>query len=300
MTNRSKIQLCIIKGNSLHLDGGAMFGNAPKALWRKWVDVDERNLIPIASTALLVQTPSEKILFEAGAGAYLSPEMKKRFQVVQDRHQLLGSLENNGITHDQITHVVLSHLHFDHAGGLLKAWEKESNSLELLFDNAVFITGESHFNRAADPHPRDRASFIPGLCRLLEQSGRLRLVNEAEYLELDGLRIEWTQSDGHTPGMLLSYIRTPGDNILVAGDLAPGHPWINLPITMGYDRFPEGLIDEKQMMFEKIAENDDWIFYTHDSRYSFSKLSYDAEKKRYRPVLLTNDPSRINSDISSN
>ncbi len=295
MKDSSQTVLCAVNGNSLRLDGGAMFGNAPKALWRRWIDVDEHNLIPIASTALLVQTPSEKILFETGAGAYLSPEMKKRFQVVQDHHVLLESLGKMGVTHDQITHVVLSHLHFDHAGGLLKAWTDSSGSLELLFPNAVFITGKYHFERAAHPHYRDRASFIPDLPRLLEQSGRLKRVEEGDVLQMDGLTIEWSLSHGHTPGMLLSYIRTPGDCLLVAGDLAPGHPWVNLPITMGYDRFPESLIDEKQAMFKKVVSDDAWIFYTHDACYAFSKLSYDAERNRYRPESLTNDPARIHT-----
>lgn len=288
-----KITLTALNGNTLKLDGGAMFGNAPKAMWRRWIKGEKDNLIPIASRALLVRAGDANILFETGAGAYLSPEMKKRFHVVEPGHVLLASLEQTGISHEQITHVVLSHLHFDHAGGLLKAWEKEADNIELLFPNAQFIVGKINFERAKTPHLRDRASFIPGLTHLLEASGRLRLVTEGEGLELDELTIEWFESQGHTPGMILSYIHTPRGRILVAGDVAPGHVWVNLPITMGYDRFPEGLINEKQRMFEKVCRDKAWVFYTHDDHYAVSRLAFDADKKRYKPVQLKKDMDGI-------
>jgi len=129
-----------LRGNSMKLDGGAMFGNAPKALWTRWMSADDQNMIEIASQSLLVQTPSSNLLFETGPGAYLSPDMKKRFQVQEDHHVLLDSLAQNGLDHRDITHVILSHLHFDHAGGLLKQYEEGRTSHELLFPNARFIT----------------------------------------------------------------------------------------------------------------------------------------------------------------
>ncbi len=274
-----------LRGNSMKLDGGAMFGNAPKALWGQWMAADDQNMIRIASQSLLVQTPSSNLLFETGAGAYLSPEMKKRFQVQEDHHVLLDSLAKVGLDHGDITHVILSHLHFDHAGGVLKPYEA-GVSHELLFPNARFITGQKNFDRSGAPHVRDRASFIPGLAGLLEKSGRLDLKQDKDRLEMDGLEIEFIESHGHTPGMLLSLVKARGVRLLFAGDLTPGHQWVNLPITMGYDRFPEGLIDEKQQILNRALNADAYLFYTHDPLFAASKLFLDPIKKRVLPVDL--------------
>lgn len=170
------MRLTPLMGNSQRLDGGAMFGNAPKALWTRWVTPDEDNRIPLACRTLLVELEGRRILLEAGIGAFFEPKLKERFGVVEAEHVLLRSLAEVGLTHLDIDVVVLSHLHFDHAGGLLSAWQ-DGAAPQLLFNNAVFITGKAAWERAKAPHYRDRASFIPVLNELLESSGRLELVD---------------------------------------------------------------------------------------------------------------------------
>ncbi|HRF91492.1 MAG TPA: MBL fold metallo-hydrolase, partial [Desulfobacter postgatei] len=235
----------VIRGNSMRLDGGTMFGNAPKALWQKWVRADERGMIDIASNCLLVKTGNYNLLFETGCGAYLSPDMKARFAVQEETHVLLKALSEQGLSDSDISHVVLSHLHFDHAGGLLSAWEPDREPA-LLFPNALFVVGEEHFRRSKSPHPRDRASFIPGLAQKLQATGRLVLKQGGDRLSVGSLTIEFFQSQGHTPGMLISLIQAQGGTVIYTGDLIPGLPWVNLPITMGYERFGEKLVDEKK------------------------------------------------------
>ncbi len=279
----SEIEFTVLKGNGMKLDGGSMFGNAPKALWGRWMPADDRNMIDIASQCLLVRTPELNILFETGAGAYLSPEMKQRFQIRDAGHMLLASLAQQGLGHEDITHVVLSHLHFDHAGGLLAEWEEGRSMPELLFPNARFILGEENFKRSASPHFRDRASFIPGLADLLEESNRLDLKRDGDRICLDGLEIEFTESHGHTPGMLVSWIRTKDTTLVFAADLIPAHPWVNLPITMGYDRFPEGLIDEKKQLLEKALEAGALMIYPHDPVCAASYLELDGKTSRIKP-----------------
>ena len=220
---------------------------------------------------------------EAGAGAYLSPDMKKRFSVLDDDHILLQSLREHGLEHTDITHIILSHLHFDHAGGLLKQWQKENPTLELLFPNAQYIVGKSNFERSCSPHIRDRASFIPGLNALLENSDRLVLKEDGDNLAFGDVKIEFIESNGHTPGMLLSDIKVFDLRIIFMGDLIPGYPWVNLPITMGYDRNPEQLINEKLKILERAYNNKAFLFFTHDPIFAVSKLGFDEKKKRYIP-----------------
>ena len=202
---RTLTTLC---GNSQKLDGGAMFGNAPKALWKRWMPADEQNRIDLGCRALLVQESGRNILIETGIGAFFSPELKQRFGVQEERHVLLDSLAEVGLSDADIDMVLLTHLHFDHAGGLLAPWQ-DGQPMRLLFPNAQYLIGNRHWQRARHPHPRDRASFIPELLDLLENSGRLRLLDSQGHCDLLGpdWRLHW--SDGHTPGQLLPEVAMP-------------------------------------------------------------------------------------------
>ena len=275
----------VIRGNSMRLDGGTMFGNAPKALWQKWVRADERGMIDIASNCLLVKTGNYNLLFETGCGAYLSPDMKARFAVQEERHILLKALSEQGLSDSDISHVVLSHLHFDHAGGLLSAWAPDREP-DLLFPNALFVVGEEHFRRSKSPHPRDRASFIPGLAQKLQATGRLLFKQGGDRLTVGSLTIEFFQSQGHTPGMLISLIQAQGGSVIYTGDLIPGLPWVNLPITMGYDRFAEKLVDEKKQMLDRAVAEDALLVFPHDPVYVAARVERDPEKKRVMPAKV--------------
>ena len=272
----------VLRGNSMRLDGGTMFGNAPKALWQKWVPADENGMIDIASNCLLVKTGNHNLLFETGCGAYLSPDMKRRFAVKEDTHVLMQSLADQGLSDADISHVVLTHLHFDHAGGLLSAWESDREPA-LLFPNALFVVGEEHFKRAKSPHYRDRASFIPGLAEKLQATGRLVLKQGGDRLAVDCLTLEFIQSQGHTPGMLLPWIQAQSGAVIYTADLIPGLPWVNLPITMGYDRFPEKLVDEKKQMLDRAVAEDALLVFPHDPAHVAARVEMDPVKKRVMP-----------------
>ena len=269
------MELFSLIGNSQQLDGGAMFGNAPKALWSRWIEPDEQNRIPLACRCLLVKgLDGCNVLFETGIGAFFEPALRERYGVVESQHVLLDSLAARGLTHEEIDVVVLSHLHFDHAGGLLAAWEADQPP-RLLFPNARFVVGAEHWRRALDPHPRDRASFIPELQLLLEASGRLELV-EGEFSQTLGQAVRFSFSDGHTPGLMLAEV----SGVVFCADLIPGRFWVHLPITMGYDRWPEKLVDEKRVFLEDKLARGVRLFFTHDHDCAVAQVTRD-ERGRF-------------------
>ncbi len=269
-----------ILGNSQRLDGGAMFGNAPRALWQKWIEPDERNRIPLACRALLVEDEGRLILFEAGIGAFFPPQLRDRFGVQEDRHVLLDNLEKAGFAHEDVDCVVLSHLHFDHAGGLLSAYDP-AEPMRLLFPKATFVVSWDAWNRAKHPHARDRASFIAELPPLLEESGRLEVV-KGHRSETLGSDYKLWLSEGHTPGLMLTEIPGADGPLVYAADLIPGRAWVHLPITMGYDRYPEQLIDEKTDLLARLVEQRGRLFFTHDHEVAIARVSRN-EKGRFSP-----------------
>lgn len=268
-------RLWSVLGNSQKLDGGAMFGNAPKAMWSRWSPADEQNRIDLACRCLVVRDGDRVVLVEAGIGAFFAPDLRRRFGVQEDRHVLLEQLAAIGVLPGDVDVVVLSHLHFDHAGGVLSA-HQEGRPLSLVFPRAHYVVGRVAWQRAQRPHPRDRASFVPELPQLLEGSGRLELVDGDRSAVLgDGYRLH--TSHGHTPGMLLTEVATARGPLLFCADLIPGMPWVRRAITMGYDRFPELLIDEKTALLTDLLARAGRLFFTHDPQVAVCGLVRDEQ-----------------------
>jgi glyoxylase-like metal-dependent hydrolase (beta-lactamase superfamily II) len=279
-----------VPGNTQRLDGGAMFGNAPKPLWERWIAPDDRNRIPLACRAMLIEDGGRLILCEAGIGVFFDPKLRDRFGVEENEHVLLESLRSLGVQPDDIDVVVLSHLHFDHAGGLLSAFAPD-RAPELVFGKARFVVGEAAWARAKQPHARDKASFIPELNRLLEESGRLEIARGLVSATLgEGYRFHL--SEGHTPGLLLIEVPSDEGPIVFAGDLIPGRAWMHLPITMGYDRFPERLIEEKDVLLQDLVGRGGRLFFTHDPEVAMATVSRDG-KGKFGPGTEWHHPRRL-------
>lgn len=287
------VLICPVEGNGQWLDGGSMFGNAPRAVWEKWVSVDDRGRIPLSCRSLLIEVGRFKVLLEVGVGSFFSAKLADRFGVEDfGRHRLLENLKELGVAPEDIDFVILSHLHFDHAGGLLPTYdEMETNpNWELCFPKAKYIVGSEAWERALNPHPRDRASFLPVLNEKLAQSGRLCAITLeqplSQWLPSQLVpHLEFFMSNGHTPGQLHTVVKGKKERVIFAGDLVPGVPWVHIPITMGYDRFAEKVIDEKHELYNREVPQQSLFFFTHDRKTTLARLTkndkgrYEASKK---------------------
>lgn len=257
-----------------------MFGNVPRPLWSRWIAPDEQHRIPLACRSMLVvEASGRRVLFETGIGAFFEPAMRARFGVEDEGHTLLDNLAALDAPHTAIDVVVLSHLHFDHAGGLLSPW-RAGEAPTLLFPNARFVVGRAAWERACHPHARDRASYIPALQPLLEASGRLEVVDEGKRSAVLGDAYTLHRSDGHTPGLMLAEVPSEDGPVVFAADLIPGVPWVHLPVTMGYDRAPEMLIDEKSTLLTSLLARQGRLFFTHDPATAMGRVARD-DKGRF-------------------
>lgn len=243
--------------------------------------------VPVPVACYLVKTTSGAILFDTGVSPRAVPGLLRNDPLArfEDADLLVHRLDALGLEPGDVDVVVLSHLHFDHAGGLLAAW-REGEPPRLLFPKATYLVSAEAWQRASDPHPRDRASFIPELTPLLEASGRLELV-DAEHSPALGKAVRFHFSQGHTPGLMLSEISAGKDahgydhgGVVFCSDLIPGRPWVHLPVTMGYDRAPELLIDEKRDFLDDMLARDVHLYFTHDPECALARVTRDA-KGRY-------------------
>ena len=261
LNNIGKWKVYALEAGFFSLDGGAMMGSVPKVLWEKTNPPDSKNRIELALRCLLVDDGENVVLIESGIGTKNSEKFIKMFDIRMGKYSLSNELSKYGYSYENITHMVLTHLHFDHAGGAVLY--DENNNLVPAFPNAKYYISEKNWDAGLNPSPRDRASYIKENYILLKEYGQLELVPENSNI-IDG--IDTYTVNGHTYGQQLIKISDNNDTLVFCSDLIPLESHLKLPWIMGYDLNAALTLKEKKEFLDLASKNNWLLFFYHDPK----------------------------------
>ncbi|HVN80794.1 MAG TPA: MBL fold metallo-hydrolase [Terriglobia bacterium] len=259
-------EIVSLEAGRFALDGGAMFGSVPKTIWSRTNPADGRNRIELALRVLLISTESKRILVDCGAGRVLSPKWQEIYGLDQNRHCLKQGLAKLGLRPEDVTDVVLTHLHFDHAGGMT---DHTDHGLGLTFPRATHFIQQRHWQWACQPSEKDRASFLPETLGTLKSSSQVQILDGACEL-YPGVHL--MLSDGHTPGLQMVRIEDSSNVLFYPSDLLPTASHLPLPYIMGYDLSPLTTLEEKRSALSQACEGEWVIALEHDPRYEAIRI----------------------------
>ena len=277
------MNLHVIDTGHFKLDGGAMFGVVPKALWNRHQPADENNRCTWAMRCLIIEAHGRVILIDTGMGNKQDDKFRSHFEP-HGEGDLLASIARAGYTREEITDVVLTHLHFDHCGGAVQ--KRPNGDLELTFPNAIHWSEENHWKWATDPNPRERASFLKENILPIKESGMLKFVNDDTEIIPE---LWFAIADGHTHGMLIPHLEIGEETLVFMADLLPSPTHIPLAWVMGYDIDPLQTIREKEAFLAEAAENNFILFYEHDPVIECSRVVQTEKGFRASDMLSLAD-----------
>ena len=243
------------------LDGGAMFGVVPRVLWERHMTPDAKHRIPMALRSLLIRGQGRTILVDTGVGeTKWSDKERAMYAIDHSEHDLACALGSNGVTPSDITDVILTHLHFDHAGGATT--QDPDGTLRPTFPNATYYLQQRNLAWAEHPTEKDQASYLERDFGPIIERGQLQLLEDGDALPFDGIELEI--SDGHTEAQQLPRISDGEVTIQYCGDVIPTRVHVPIPWVMGYDIRPLQTMEEKKSLLRR-AVDENWILaYEHD------------------------------------
>ena len=258
LNDLGKWKVFALESGTFKLDGGAMMGSVPKVLWEKTNKPDDLNRIKLSMRCLLVDDGINRVLIETGIGFKNPEKFLKIFDIDHSKYTLSNTLSESGYSHNDITHVIITHLHFDHSGGALHFEDKQ---LKPSFPNATYYISDSNWKAAINPNEREKVSYISSNYMQLELEKKLNKIPD-NYKILDG--IETYVVNGHTKGQQLVKISDSSETIVFCSDLIPLKSHLKLPWIMGYDLNAEITLSEKKKFLDQ-ASAENWIlFFYHD------------------------------------
>ena len=262
------LTITALNGGNFRLDGGAMHGVVPKTLWSRLVSCDDKNRVEYATTCLLIEGGDKKVLVETGNGAKFGPRERDIYGIDHDR-SIEHALADAGVTTDAIDAVVMTHLHFDHAGG---ATRRTASGIEPVFKRARHVIQRGEYRDATHPHERNRASYLGENFLPLEAAGLFDLVDgEAEVIP--GVSV--IPTPGHTPHHQSILVDGGGERALFLGDIVPTSVHVPLPYVMAYDLEPARSVDTKRRLFERAVDERWLVVFGHDTSCHGAYLSRD-------------------------
>jgi glyoxylase-like metal-dependent hydrolase (beta-lactamase superfamily II) len=241
------------------LDGGAMYGVVPKSIWNKLNPADENNLCNWAMRSLLIEDGDRLILIDNGLGDKQDARFFSHYFLNGD-DTLEKSLNKHGFNSNDITDVILTHLHFDHCGGSIR-YKKDKSGLETAFPNAIYWSNTDHWQWATVPNVREKASFLKENILPIQESGQLQFTTDGAEL-YPGISIQYV--NGHTDAMMLVNIKYKGRKVVYMADLIPAVGHIPLAYVMGYDTRPLITMEEKALFLNTAVKEDSILFFEHD------------------------------------
>ena len=261
-----KYNIRVINSGYFALDGGAMFGIIPKPLWNKNNPADKSNRIKLATRLLLLESESKKILIDTGMGDKWDEKSKGIYAIDQSQNSLLKSLLSVGVKSEDITDVILTHLHFDHAGGTTVI---SDGKLAPTFPKAVYHVQKKNFEWAINPTDRDRGSYLKDNFEPLAKEGVLKLIDGQNNFDDE---IHFVVVNGHTFSQQLIKISDSSNTLLYCCDLFPTYSHIRSPYIMGYDLQPLVTLQEKKYVLNKAVEENWKLFFEHDPEYAYATV----------------------------
>jgi len=273
-------ELFVVSDGRFRLDGGAMFGVVPRVLWEKSDPPDHRNRILLGLNCLLIDTGSHKVLVDTGIGDKFTEKFATIYGIDKSQN-LLGSLEKVGVTAAEITHVVLTHLHFDHCGGNTR--RHDDGRLYPTFPNARYCVQRGELEVAMNPDPRSKASYLPENWQPLQEADQLVLI-EGNQTIVPG--VETLVTGGHTRDHQVVIVRSNGQTACFLADLCPTTSHVRLPYVMSYDLYPKQTMEAKQKVLRQALEEHWLLIFEHAPRVVAGYLKEVDEKLQVDKVEL--------------
>jgi glyoxylase-like metal-dependent hydrolase (beta-lactamase superfamily II) len=258
--------------NRFKIDGGAMFGVVPKIIWEKMTNCDEKNRVDLDLNLFLVKTKNKNILIDAGMGQTLTDRMK-RIYGVEENSNLNQGLANFGLRPEDIDLVIPTHLHMDHAGGMVKF--DQSGEKVPTFPNAKHIIQSQEWKDALVPDERTVATYFPENLLVLKNSGLVDLVDGETEVE-SGIKV--VPTGGHTRGHQAVLIDTGNEKILCPGDIIPTHNHLKIPYVASVDTYPLETMKIKREFLERCLNGGWKVAFDHDTELKMARLEKKEDK----------------------